>query len=180
MFDTLDKLISENLAFREQEKSRKGELYQPLVSFRVNKLAKDLIEPARRKAAHHRAREAFYTSELEKSEKELREKGITVEVKDPTTGLMVAKSICSGSISAGGLEAFNQYGNMTTPGNLPKFEPRFDSTLLSIVEKHKTKMLEHRDKTLKYDKWARAFACSPETKVELTVEDVWFFELEGK
>ena len=155
----------------EQEKYEKNKP-MTLTNFKFERTAKRLVEPARSCAAHHRFREQFYVKELERAEKDLREKGITTEVVDAAgtpvfTGGMAA--ICSGSISYG-----------SHPSQVaPKFQAKADPVLLAAVERNKNKMIEHGRKADQYEKYARAFACAPlDASVELSVDDVNFFRLD--
>jgi hypothetical protein len=136
---------------------------QALCNFKFERQAKSLIEPARKCGAYHRSRESYYVKELEKAERELRDKGVSVEVWNPEMGAhMTYASLTSGSM-----------------GGSQKFEAKIDQKLLDAVTVAKTKMIEHRKKAESYEKYARAFNCAPEVKVELTVEDCDLFKLEG-
>ena len=59
------------------------------------------------------------------------------------------------------------------------FQPRVDQKLMDAVKNAKAKMLEHRDKAWQYEKYARAFALSPDTRMRLSVEEVYYFGLES-
>ncbi len=172
----LDQLVSHLIetARKEEANRNKKEGVMTLQSFKFEKLAKELVVPARKCAEHHRSRERHYTQELEKAEAILREKGISMEVVDPRTGFSVASvgSVCSGAVSLG-------YEASNNPNYAPKFQPRVDQGLLGDVERAKTKMLDHGKKAEQYEKYARAFiCCPPEAKIELSIEDVHFFRLE--
>ena len=136
-------------------------------AFCFTRKARDLVVPSKERGTHHRAREQFYTGELEKAEKKLREEGISVEVINPNTGVAYTQTgtICSGSVS------------MTGGGSQPKFTPKINQDMLGDVERAKAKMLEHRSLAERFEKHARAFACAPDTLVELTTEDADFFKL---
>ena len=154
---------------REEERRDKP---RSLSSFSFDRSAKSLIKPAQERARHHRTREEYYTRELEYAEKNLREKGISMEVIDPNTGFGYGSgSVCSGAISVGNTTNY--------PTSLPKFQPKINQDMLGAVERAKTKMLEHRGRAEGYEKYARAFlCCPPDMKVLLTVEDIFFFRLE--
>lgn len=171
---SLDKLI--NYVIEVARKEERRDKAMPLSDFKFERQAKQLIAPVKSCGIHHREREKFYTEQLEKAEKKLREEGVSVEIVDPKTGVSFGQmgSLVSGSISV------SQFENYTNTINLPKFQPKINQDLLQSVEKAKTKMLEHRSKAERYEKLARAFACCPtDAKVELTVEDVSFFRLES-
>lgn len=159
----LDKLVQEliNGARRDQDRDKPV----PLVAFRVERLARDLIEPSWAKANHHRDREKYYTGELETAEKDLREKGISVEAYDQI-----------GQLSQQNYENVFS-GNITGPQ--VTFAPKIDQTMLDKVKRAKEKMLEHRGDAKGYERYARAFACAPNAKLELTVSEVDYFGLEG-
>lgn len=166
---SLDKLVNHLIELSLTEEHKNDPMH--LHAFKVEKLARELVEPARKKAEHHREREKYYTTKLEEAEKKLKEEGITIEAIDPKTGFAVYGDIASGNIQSN----FNNAG-----GNIPKFQPKIDQGMLGDVETAKTKMIDHRNKAEKYEKWVRAFSvCSSDTKVYLTVEDIYFFRLEA-
>lgn len=159
----LIKNTEEKLKQDKEDKEAKG---MSLGGFRFPKLAKDLVEPARLRAEHHRAREKHYVEELAVAEKELREKGVSVEVFDQATSTYMnqANIIASGNIQT----------------HSAVFQPRIDQRLLDSVKNAKSKMLSHRSSAEQYEKYARAFACCPlGAKVDLGVEDVHYFKLES-
>lgn len=170
---------------------------RPLGEFWAARTAGDLVAPCRKKASHHREREQFYTKALEEAEVELREKGLSIEVYDPSTGTMLSHNlgslppdaIASGNINIGHLasgaitlsSSFGNYSNAPiTPSNMPKFQPKVDQDMLNRVERAKTKMLDHRGKAERYEKLARAFAVNPDFTVKLSVDDVTYFGLEDE
>lgn len=139
--------------------------------FRVEKKAGELVEASRKQGIHHRERELFYTEELEKAEKDLRENGVSMELYDPTKGTFLQAVSNSGSLCSGSI---GNYGN----GNTQAFQPRVDQVKLDKVKTMKEKMLEHRGKAEQYEKYARAYALAPDTKILLGIEDVHYFRLE--
>jgi hypothetical protein len=157
--ERLVNLMTEFLVSEERKNKPCG-----LGNFTFERTARQLVGPATERAVHHRKREDHYTVELEKAERELREKGVTVEVYDQGTGtsLSYSNSICSGNVT----------------GMQQNFQPKIDQRLLDLVKNAKNKMLEHRSNAERYEKFSRAFACAPDTKVTLTVEDAHFFRLE--
>lgn len=170
---SLDKLVNHLIELSQRHDRANDPM--PLGQFRFSRPARQLVGPAAEKSIHHRNRERHYTAVLERAEVEMREKGVTVEAVDPKTGVAFGPSLSSGTISH---TNFDQYGNAA--GAVPKFEARVDRRLQEAVERAKAKMLEHRARAEKYEKYARAFACCPEdAQVELTVEDVHFFGLES-
>lgn len=163
---SIDRLVSHLIDLSNREASSKATY---LSGFTILRKAGSLIEPARKVAEHHRDRERHYTQTLEIAEKKLRDEGITVEMIDQKTGYAYQGSICSGNIAMpGGMGA----------QNLPKFQPKVDQDLMGKVETAKVKMLEHREKAERFEKYARAFACAPHTEVTLNVEEVHQFRLE--
>ena len=155
----LDKLVNRLLEMSAVE--RNGDKVQTLHEFKVERLARTLIAPAKKKATHHRDREKHYTKELEKAEKVLRQKGISLEVFDWSTGTM---KINSSSVASGRIDSPSA-----------TFQPTVDQRMLDTVKNAKNKMLEHRGKAEWFGKLACAFACSPDSKISLTVEDVHSF-----
>lgn len=141
-------------------------------AFSVVRKAGALIQPSKTCAAHHHAREQYYTAELEKAEKKLKEEGLSIEVIDPKTG--VVTGVTSGGISKSNINDFTNCGQLS---QMPKFQPKVDVDMLAAVERNKTKMLEHRSKANQYDKYAAAFSCAPEQEVRLSIEDVHYFRL---
>lgn len=167
--DILDYIIS--LVKREQDRqyldSQEALLgTRPVVpsGFFVVVRAGALIEPAKKKVEQHRAREQHYTERLAEAEKELREKGVSVELFDLNTGTYreFSGSVCSGNISV----------------PTQNFQPRIDQKLMDNVKNAKNKMMEHRDKAMGYEKYARAFSQAKEREIRLTVEDIHYFGLE--
>ncbi len=126
----------------------------------------ELIEPCRKKATHHREREAYWTGSLEIAEIELREKGVSVEVYDQQSQTYMNMNT---HVSSGGLT-----GNITQ-----NFQPRVDPKMLDNVKNCKNKMLEHREKAIQYEKLARAFSFNPAFRVRLTIDDIHYFGLEA-
>ena len=167
-FDDIVRFMVE-AAKREEE--RKNPSPKHLGAFSFVRKAGDLVNPAKERAKHHREREQDYTKQLEAAEQELRSKGISMEIIDQATGFAIPGIIASGSV-VGGSQTGSNY-------QTPKFTPKINLDMLGEVEKAKTKMLEHRRDADKFDKYARAFSCSPETEVILSVEDVHDFRLEG-
>ena len=148
-----------------------------------------LVEPARKKGTHHRSREEHYTAKLEEAEKELREKGVSVDVFDSNTGSYLSVPyghIASGAIGSGQIGSIGSFCSGAMPSltgslnpNQHTFQPRLDQRLLDVVKNMKNKMLDHRSKADQYEKYVRAYALDPTRKVRLTVEDVHYFGLEG-
>lgn len=160
---SLDKLINHliDLSVNEQKEEP---VYSPS-GFKVFRRARDLIESCRNNAAHHRDREKHYTEKLEKAEAEFREKGVKIEVWDPSQGYYLPHT-SSGSIGSG------QIG-----GSQQMFQPKIDQTLQDAVKHAKTKMLEHRNSAEQFEKYVTAFSIAPETLVELSVGDIHYFRL---
>lgn len=149
---------------REDEEKNKN-LFSPgqLV---LERDARSLAVPAKKCAMHHRERETYYTKSLENAEKELREKGVSMEVYDQSLGayLNAAQHVAS--------------GNITSNQTMTSFQPRIDQALLDKVKVAKQKMLEHREEAKRYEEYARAFWLADEgIKVKLTVHDVTYFRL---
>ncbi len=174
LVDTANKETQRVREIALKEEQRLKEKPMPLSTLRFEKEARTLIQPARKCAEHHRAREQFYVKELEEREAILRERGVTMEAVDPRTGFAATNVGCiaSGAIS---------YGNIGNAGMaVPKFQARVDQSLLGDVERAKNKMIDHGKKAEQFEKYARAFAClPPNTKIELSMEDVHTFRLEA-
>lgn len=174
---SLDKILNfvVEAARREERRVNPPEAKQPAY-FAFTRKARDLVGAAKGREKHHRERETHYTGLLEIAETKLRAEGLTVEVIDPSTGF--AMNVGSGSIGSGQIN----FGGSASPpshSSMPKFQAKINQDLLGIVEKAKTKMLEHRAAALKFGKYARAFACCPpDHEVLLSVEDVHEFQLE--
>jgi len=118
-------------------------------------------------AKHHREREEHYGKKLEEAEKELREKGITLESVVDTAGNISYNVISSGSFGAG--------VQSTSDGQL---QARIDPKLLNEVKRMKNKTIEHKDKAVKFEKYLRAFKAASTTMViELSVDEVTEFRL---
>lgn len=170
----LDKIVEQMLeAVRQQERAMKP---TTLTAFRVVCTAGDLATPCQRLATYHRSREEFYTTELERAEKRLREEGVSFDVYNPSTGMTLP--ILSGSIGSGSISM----GYFTSPHihqhQFPQYQPRIDERLKAAVDNAKTKMLEHRNKAGWFEKHQHAFSLSPTTKIELTVDEVNMFKLD--
>lgn len=135
-------------------------------SLRVVVSAKQLIEPCKAKAKRRRESEAEWTKKLEEAEKELREKGVSVELVDHTGTINVYQNIlASGCISPG------------YTGQQQNFQPQVDQKLLGAVKTAKAKMLEKRGEAVQYEKYARAFSVAPDRPIILSVDDVSYFGL---
>lgn len=170
-----NRLINEYINWKTQQSSPIA-----LNNFYFPRKAKELIDPARIRGQHHRKREEHYTKMLEVAEKKLKEEGISMEIIDPRTG--AAQRVESGHFASGAISSLSNIspGGWTQPTNVPKFQPKINQEMLGDVEKFKLKMLEHRDKAERFEKFHRAFTCCPpDTMVNLTVEDVHFFQLES-
>lgn len=167
---SLDKLIGYALeSVRAEVRKQEEKKSVRLGAFSIERKAGDLIDSSKRRAQQHREREQHYTARLGEAEKELREKGVSVEVWDPSMGTLdFSNVIASGSITS---------GSITSHGT--RFQPKIDQTLLDRVKQAKTKMLDHRNKAEQYEKYARMFSCNPNGLVELSIEDVHYFRLEG-
>jgi len=172
--DDLSRLVNAVITAASSEGLRERPV--PLGMFRVERRARDLLGPARKCAEYHRGRAEHYTKELEAAEKDLREKGVSVEVFDPSTGTAMSVQNAMGNIASGLISA-PLYGS--APGQAPRFQPHIDQGLLQKVERAKTKMLDHRAKAEQYEKHARAFTCAPDVAVALTAEEVTYFRLES-
>ena len=137
--------------------------------FYIEVKARQLVKPSKDLAKHHRQREKHYTKMLEAAEKELRQKGVAVDVVDQFGSVMAAYGIIgSGAIGSGSLSGG------------AKFQPKINQDMLDKVQRAKAKMVEHRDSACQYEKYARAFACAPDKVVKLSVGEVDYFKLEGK
>lgn len=148
------------------EEERKKNVYSPS-AFKVWREASTLVDPCKKCASHHREREKHYTLALEVAEKELREKGVSVEVYDQTVGAYnynMAQCMSSGAM---------------TGSTTQNFQPRVDQKLLDIVKMNKSKMLDHRSKAEAYERYGRAFSLAEDgQKIELSIEDISYFRLE--
>lgn len=151
-FDKVFDFVVETVRRQERDKHRAEDNPNNAVApaqFVVDRRAGDLVEPAKKRAAHHRERELHYVTHLEEAEKELREKGVTVDVFDAATGTYMS---ATNTISSGSIGAPTQ-----------QFQPRVDPKLLDNVKNAKAKLLAHREKAEQYEKYARAYACAPTT-----------------
>lgn len=153
---------------KQREIDRANEKTEPICKerFWLDREAGTLIESCKKKAERHREREKHYITKLEEAEKDLKENGVSIEAYDQMAGIYVphvSGSICSGTIQNRGTN----------------FQPRVDQRLVDNVNSAKSKMLEHREKAVQYEKYARAFALDPKRLIRLTVEDVTYFGLEG-
>ena len=157
----LDKLIDHLISLSNSDRdSRRA---TPLGSLKIERTAGALRTPTQRCLEYHRGREEFYTGELEKAEKDLRENGISLDAIDQLTGMVYQGHIASGAINS----------------NQVNFQPRVDQKLLDRVKRAKDKMLEHRNKAVEYEKWLRVFRCAPaDYRIELTTNEVTYFRLE--
>ena len=164
IFDFIVNSIRADERRRWEGESRK--LPYTVNDFSVDRKAGELVEPAKKCGVHHREREKHYTTKLEEAEKELREKGISIEVYDQNTQTYMnpMNSMCSGAI---------------TGGVSQQFQPRIDQKLLDNVKNAKNKMLEHREKAEKFERLARAFALAPEQVLRLSVGEIDMFKLEA-
>src|ERR1700724_665232 len=140
----LDVLVNKVLVALDAEEKRDKPMSPSC--FKFTRKAKELIEPCRNNVKHHREREKHYTSTLETAEAMLRSKGISIEILDPRTGIAMGSEH---SITSGGVMAYGA----TTPGQMPKFQPKIDQELMGKVEKAKTSMLEHRGKAEQFEKY---------------------------
>lgn len=124
----------------------------------------DLIEPCRRNATHHREREKYHAGKLEEAEKELREKGISLDVYDSNTGTYMNSPnvVCSGAITGVASQ---------------QFQPRVDQKLLDNVKNSKAKMLEHREAATQFEQYVSAFSINPDFTLRLSVRDISYFRL---
>lgn len=158
---SLDRLVDFMIEAAENEKNKNKAM--SICDFRFERRTKELIVPSKSCARHHRKRETFYMESLENAEKELREKGVSVEVVEQGLAPYMGNVIS---------------GSMVTPTS--NFAPKIDQKLLEAVKLAKTKVIEHRNKAERYEKLARAFTCCPpDATLELSVEDVDFFRLES-
>lgn len=173
MFDKLLEFVVNSVRQEEKVKQDKFEelrsrdisIPRDKADFWAEKRAGDLVEPSKKRALRHRESEKEYTTKLEEAEKELKEKGISVEVYD--------------SVS----QTYQSYGNIVSgaftnvPPSQQNFQPRVDQKLMDAVKNAKSKMLEHREWAKTYEKYARAFALNPDFMVKLSVEDIHYFRL---
>ena len=173
MFDKLLDFVINSV--RAEEKAKQDKLQEqqsldhkiarPVGQFFATMTAWSLIEPCKKKAAHHREREQAWTKKLEEAEAELREKGISLDVYDSTTGTYLNNNMVASGLITG---VANQ-----------QFQPRVDQKLMDGVRSCKQKMLDHREKAIFFEKHARAFAINPDFTVKLTIEDCHTYGLEG-
>ena len=164
--DKLLEFIISSVRKEEEQKYRKEDdlaRSRPCNQFWCDVKAGTLVDPSNTKAKHHREREKHYITKLEETEKELREKGVSIEAFDQQshTYHQFQGSIASGAVSSHSMG----------------FQPRVDQKLMDNVTNAKSKMLEHRDKAEKYEKYAKAFSFNPDFLVRLSVEDVHYFGL---
>lgn len=165
VFDfVVDAVRKDELRKYEDERKKDAKHYN---GFYAEKKAGELVESCKKQATRCREREKYYTTELEVAEKELRDKGITMQAVDPNTGFSYVNTgnICSGAMTG------------VSPHNIPKFQPQIDQGMLGAVERAKTKMVEHRSRAEVYEKQARAFAINPDFLVRLSVDDIYYFRL---
>lgn len=177
MFDKLLDFVINSV--REQEKAKqqkideeRGERNDLSVPRSTNQFwakckAGHLIEPCKKKASHHRERERYWCKQLEEAEKELREKGISLDVYDSKSSTYVGPAmICSGALFSGSVSAPHQ-----------TFQPRVDQKLLDNVKNCKNKMIEHRDKAKEYEELAVGYSYNPEFTFALGVKDIVYYGL---
>jgi hypothetical protein len=171
----LDKLLDFVVSsVRAEEKARQEKIDEaakfdlsvprPAGHYWCVKKAGELAAPCAKKAAHHRSREEHWTKRLEEAEKELREKGVSVEVYDSASQTYMNPT---GSLISGAM----------TGAAIQNFQPRVDQRLLDSVKNCKAKMLEHRSKAENYEKLARAYRVNPEFSLKLNVEEVTYYGL---
>lgn len=84
----LDKLVDSMLLATKdaerrlrEEEERNKKIFSPSQLY-LEKEASSLAPSCKKCAIHHREREAHYVTELENAEKELREKGVSMEMYD--------------------------------------------------------------------------------------------------
>lgn len=171
MFDKLLEFVVNAVRSEEQRKHEKLKEVEDKTkaiypaSFTVEVAAGALIEPSRKNGKFHREREKYYSDELEKSETELREKGITIDVFDQQS----QSYMNYGVIVSGALPSSN--------ANQQVFQPRVDQKLMDNVKHAKSKMLEHRGKAEQFEKYVRAFQLDRNRLIKLTIEEVHYFRL---
>lgn len=172
MFDKLLEFVVNSVRAEEKAKYDKLEesrnlaknIARPVNQYWAEVDAQELIGPCKKKATTHREREKFWTTKLEEAEKELREKGVSVEVFDQNTQTYMnpMNSLLSGAITGAAFQSF---------------QPRVDQKLLDNVKNCKNKMLEHREKVVGYEKLIRAFSFNPGYRVKLSIDDVTYYGL---
>lgn len=177
MIDQLLKYVIDTATQTERAKWQKAEeerarneaydvsIPRPYSQFWAVVQAGTLVAPCQKKAAHHRTREKFYVERLEVAEKELREKGVSMEVFDSAVGgyANTLTYLCSGSIAP-----------------TQNFQPRVDQRYLDAVKWAKAKMLEHKGKAETYEKYAVAYSFNPTFSLKLDVEAINFYGLGGQ
>lgn len=182
MLDFIVKAVEEREQRKREKEKEAEEGIKPLIKdfFRVDVKTGTLVDPCKTKAIKHRERETHWMKKLEVAEKELREKGISVEVFDNATGTFMNFA----SVASGTLRSLNETtgGALVSPllnyaNSTQSFQPRIDQKLLDTVKNAKGKMLEHRGKKEQYEKYARAFSLDCERLIRLGVEDVTYFGL---
>jgi hypothetical protein len=159
----LDEIVKYIVEAAKKEERRDKPVH--IGNFLVTVKAKDLIVPSKNRSRHHREREQFYTKELEIAERNLREKGVSLEYYDEIKGYHV--SVTSGAIGSGSLSAASKQA----------FQPKIDQTLMDNVKRAKEKMLEHRGAADGFDQYIRAFSLNQEQEIVLTPADVKYFNL---
>lgn len=191
MFDKLLDFVVNAVKYENKVQNEKAEelrredltIPRDKEAFWATRKAGDLIGVCKDKARRHRERERYYTKKLAESEKELMEKGISMEVYDASTGTYVTQNY---SNSPQGREAFASIASgaisltgMTGVGNAQsqQFQPRVDQKMLDRVKNNKNKMLEHRAKAEQFEKYAKAFTVNPDFTLRLSMDDVAHFGL---
>jgi hypothetical protein len=149
---------------REEQESRT----RPLVpsQFWIVVQAESLVGPSKKKAIHHREREKVWIEKLQEAEKDLREKGVSIEVFDQQSQTF---SNFSGSLVSGAIGSTAQ-----------NFQPRVDQKYMDAVKNAKEKMLFHRNKAVDYERYAIAFPLDPLREIKLTICDIDYFGLEAE
>lgn len=180
MFDGLLKFVIDSVRAEEKAKQEKidkekDEINDPTVprptsQFWAICMAQDLILPCERKARHHRQREQYWCKQLEEAEKELKEKGIQLDVYDSRSSTYVGSvgSVCSGALLSGSIGSPTQ-----------SFQPRVDQKLLDNVKNCKNKLIEHRDKAMEYERLATGYSYNPMFTFRLTVKEIEYYGLGG-
>lgn len=167
MNDLAQTIVNLALAKKTLEDKIADDVTKPvyLCNVKIRRKAIDLVDPCRKCAEYHRTREKHYVTKLEEAEKELKEKGITLEAVVDQTGNISYNAISSGAM---GLIS-SQQGNLTA---------RIDPKLLDAVKQAKNKVLEHQKNATQFEKYLRTFKLAPDTlTLELSVEDIAYFRL---
>lgn len=168
----MDRIINLILAGYEAELKRrdKNEDRMYPATFQIEILAGKLVGPTRRRFEHHKARESHYQEQLNEAEKELREKGVSIEVTEDPQRPGTYNICVSGSM--GGQQSLAGSENA-------KLQAVLDPKLLEAVKKAKGKVIHHLKEKTFFENQLRAFRLAPpDLKLTLTTTDIDRYKLE--